>query len=121
MAEDGVIVRLTAAEAQANLPAVLTLCAAGKLRCSEKTRRPSAATIAAVTKALTCRDFYPDQAIAAFAWPLLLQAGALAELAGGRMQLTARGRTVADQPCGCRILHPCSPGDMSALIKQPAN
>ena len=30
-------------------------------------------------------DFYPDEAIAAFAWPLLMQAGGLAELEGARL------------------------------------
>lgn len=90
---DGTTVRHTAALAQADLRTVLQLCAAGRLRCSEKTQRPSVATVGAVAAALTSGDAYPDEAIAAFAWPLLLQAGGLAELAGGRLQLTARGRT----------------------------
>lgn len=85
-------VRLTAAESQADILAALQLCAAGRLRCSEKTQRPSAATVGALTAALAAGDFYPDHAIAAYAWPLLLQAGGLAELAGGRLQLTGRGR-----------------------------
>lgn len=37
--------RLTEPEAQLNLRTVLELCAAGGLRCSEKTHRPSAATV----------------------------------------------------------------------------
>jgi hypothetical protein len=89
---DGAQVRLTADDARANLGAALRLCAGGSLRCSEKTRRPSAATVASISDVLAGGDFYPDHAIMAFAWPLLLQAGGLAELAGGRMQLTARGR-----------------------------
>jgi hypothetical protein len=43
MYEDEVTVRATEGEAAANLLAVLQLCAAGKLRCSEKTQRPRAA------------------------------------------------------------------------------
>jgi hypothetical protein len=84
--------RSTAEEARENLVSVLRLCQEGKLRCSEKSRRPSAATIALVTEVLRDGDFYPSHAIAAFAWPLLVQAARLAELAGGRLQLTPRGR-----------------------------
>ena len=86
--------RRTADEARANLACVLRLCEEGRLRCSEKSRRPGAATVALVTGVLQDGDFYPGHAIAAFAWPLLVQAGRLAELAGGRMQLTQRGRAV---------------------------
>src|SRR3712207_2011378 len=84
-------VRHTEPEALGNLPAVLQLCAAGKLRCSEKTRRPSAATARTVAEALVAGDFYPDEAIAAFAWPLLLQAGGLARLEGPQLMLTLKG------------------------------
>ncbi len=90
---DGATARLTEQPAVADLLAVLHLCGAGGLRCSEKTRRPAAATVAAVSGVLAAGDFYPDEPIAAVAWPLLIQAGGLAELAGGRLQLTARGRT----------------------------
>ena len=92
MTADGAEVRLMADEARANLGAALRLCGGGALRCSERTRRPSAATVASMSDVLAGGDFYPDHEIMAFAWPLLLQAGGLAELAGGRMQLTARGR-----------------------------
>ena len=91
-------VRHTEPEALGNLPAVLQLCAAGKLRCSEKTRRPSAATIRTVAEALVAGDFYPDEAIASFAWPLLLQAGGLARLEGSRLTLTPKGRKALGQP-----------------------
>ena len=86
--------RRTADEARANLTSVLRLCQEGRLRCSEKSRRPGAATVALVSEVLQDGDFYPGHAIAAFAWPLLVQAGRLAELAGGRMQLTPRGRAM---------------------------
>jgi hypothetical protein len=103
--EDDVTVRATEGEAVANLLAMLRLCAAGKLRCSEKTWRPSAATIKAVADVLANGDFYPDEPIAAFAWPLLLQAGGLAESAGGRLQLTARGRAALAKPPADTIRH----------------
>ncbi|MGI5180519.1 helicase-associated domain-containing protein [Dactylosporangium sp. CA-152071] len=89
---------MTGAEALANVLAVLQLCGAGKLRCSEKTQRPSAATVAGVAEVLAGGDFYPTEPIAAFAWPLLIQAGGLAELAGGRLQLTAKGRAALGRP-----------------------
>lgn len=91
-------VRQTQAEALANVRAVLQLCAAGKLRCSEKTQRPAAATISAVAEVLSGGDFYPAEPIAAFAWPLLVQAGGLAQLAGSRLQLTAKGRAAVGRP-----------------------
>ncbi|MFE0705269.1 hypothetical protein [Streptomyces sp. NPDC058872] len=91
-------VRHTEHEAQGNLLTVLRLCMTGKLRCSEKTRRPSAATVSAVADVLDGGDFYPHEAIAAFAWPMLLQAGGLAQLTGGRLVLTTRGRAALTRP-----------------------
>ncbi|WNZ10350.1 helicase-associated domain-containing protein [Streptomyces sp. 11x1] len=91
-------VRTTEHEAQANLRAVLQLCAVGRLRCSEKTLRPSAATVRTVAEALSSGDFYAEEPIASFAWPLLLQAGGLAELASGKLALTARGRAALTKP-----------------------
>ncbi|GAA2339284.1 helicase-associated domain-containing protein [Dactylosporangium salmoneum] len=96
-------IRPTAAAAQVNLRAVLQLVAAGRLRCSEATRRPAAATVAAVADVLDGGDFYPGEPIAAFAWPLLVQAGGLAELAGGRLQLTDRGRGALAKPAATTI------------------
>ena len=72
-------VRRTDYRAVANLAAVFQLCASGKLQGSEKPRRPSAATVRTVAEFLAAGDFYPDDAIASFAWPLL-QAGGLARL-----------------------------------------
>ncbi len=91
-------IRHTEAEALANLAAVLQLCAAGKLRCSEKTQRPSAATVGTIAESLVAGDFYPDDAIASFAWPLLLQAGGLARLDGSRLGLTPKGRATLGKP-----------------------
>ncbi len=102
---EGLTVRSTARAAQANTLAVLQLCAAGKLRCSEKTQRPGAATVAAVTEVLLGGDFYLTEPIVAFAWPLLLQAGGLAEVTGGRLALTARGRSALAKPAAETVRH----------------
>lgn len=91
-------VRHTEREAQVNLLTVLRLCMTGKLRCSEKTLRPGAATVSTVTDVLDGGDCYPNEAIAAFAWPMLLQAGGLAQLTGGRLVLTTRGKTALTRP-----------------------
>jgi hypothetical protein len=91
-------VRRTESSAAEDLHAVLRLCDSGRLRCSEKTRRPAAATVIEVAKTLSAGDFYPDEAIAGFAWPLLVQAGGLAEITGGKLQLTAKGRAALGRP-----------------------
>ncbi|GAA3534719.1 hypothetical protein GCM10022419_012740 [Nonomuraea rosea] len=103
--DDTAVLRATAAPAAADLQAMLQLCASGKLRCSETTHRPGAATVAAVAAVLADGDFYAGEPIAAFAWPLLLQAGGLAELAGGKLRLTARGRTALGRPAAETIKH----------------
>lgn len=91
---DPLEVRMTERAAAADLAAMLRLCQAGKLRCSDKTRRPTAASAKLVAESLEGGEFYHGAhgPIASFAWPLLLQAGGLAELAGTRLQLTTRGR-----------------------------
>ncbi len=94
------LVRETEHVAQADLMAVLRLCEAGGLRVSEPSRRPTAAAMRAVAAVLEGGDFYEAEPIAAFAWPLLLQAGGLAVATGGRLGLTARGRAaLAAPPC----------------------
>lgn len=82
---------MTAAEALANLRTVLELCAAGEVKCSLTTGRPSAATIRSIEAHLADGDFYTDEPIASFAWPLLLQAGGLASLEGTRLQPNPKG------------------------------
>jgi hypothetical protein len=96
--ESMTVVRETAEEAVANLRVVLEQCALGRVRCSGKTRRPSASAVASLAGLLVRGDFYPDEAIAAYAWPLIVQAGGLAEVAGTRLQLTARGRKALSAP-----------------------
>jgi hypothetical protein len=107
-----VLVRSTAPDALSNLVAVLELTADGQMRCSAATRRPLTATVRLVQDALVAGDYYDaaeaahhDRAhhdgagpIAAFAWPMLLQAGGLARLAGTGLELTPRGETVLATP-----------------------
>jgi len=96
----GLQLRLMESAAQADLSAVLRLVQAGGLRCSDRTKRPTQATVEAVAEVLSAGEIYSGLrgAIAAFAWPLLLQAGGLAELAGTKLQLTARGRAALTRP-----------------------
>ena len=91
-------VRLTEGAALRDLHAVLRLCDSGRLRCSDKTRRPAATAVVMVAEVLAGGDFYRDEAIAAYAWPLIVQAGGLATVSGGKLQLTARGRAALSQP-----------------------
>lgn len=93
-----VTVRLTEPEAIPNVRIVLELCASGRLQCSEKTWRPTAASVTGLALLLAAGEFYPHEPIAAYAWPLLVQASSLAELAGNRLQLTTRGRAALTAP-----------------------
>ena len=81
-----VTVRGTGPDALSNLVAVLELAADGQLRCAAATRRPLAATVRLVEDALVAGDYYDrrdeGEPIAAFAWPMLLQAGGLARFDG---------------------------------------
>jgi hypothetical protein len=102
-AADQVVIRFTEHAAIADLAAVLQLCAAGRLRCGEKTRRPSAATVAAVGQALSAGEFYDGEPMASFAWPLLLQAGTPARCSTWSMTCTAT--TAHDRPGVVAGLH----------------
>jgi hypothetical protein len=104
-----VLVRCTAPDALSNLVAVLELASDRQLRCTAASRRPFAATVRLVEDALVAGDYYDaarDEAglaggggpIAAFAWPMLLQAGGLARLAGTSLELTPRGEVVLARP-----------------------
>ncbi len=90
----GLTVRMMELAGLADLGSVLRLCEAGALRCSDRTRRPTQATMLEVARVLSAGEIYSGGrgAIAAFAWPLLLQAGGLAELVGTKLRLTSRGR-----------------------------
>jgi hypothetical protein len=100
-----VTVRGTGPDALSNLIAVLELATDGQVRCSAATRRPLAATVRLVEDVLVAGDYYDrtdrrggGEPIAAFAWPMLLQAGGLARLAGPALELTPRGEAVLARP-----------------------
>jgi hypothetical protein len=97
-----VTVRGTGPDALSNLIAVLELAADGQLRCRASTRRPLAATVRLVEDVLVAGDYYDrrdeGEPIAAFAWPMLLQAGGLARYAGPGLELTPRGEEVLARP-----------------------
>lgn len=94
-----VLVRWTAPDALSNLVCVLELAADGRVRYGASTRRPTAATVKLVEDVLVAGDFYDsDEPIAAFAWPLLIQVGGLARVAGTRLELTPRGRAALAGP-----------------------
>jgi hypothetical protein len=98
-----VLVRDTAPDALSNLVAVLELAADGRVRCHAATRRPLAATVRLVEDVLVAGDYYDRRAdgepIAAFGWPMLLQAGGLARMEGTRLELTPRGEAALARPC----------------------
>jgi hypothetical protein len=94
-----VLVRWTAPDALSNLISVLELAADGQVRYGASTRRPAAATVKLVEDVLVAGDFYDSgEPIAAFAWPLLIQVGGLARLAGTRLELSPRGRAALARP-----------------------
>ena len=110
-----VLVRCTAPDALSNLVAVLELATDGRMRCRAASRRPLTSTVRLVEDALVAGDYYDgadrgaerhgggerhgaDEPIAAYAWPMLLQAGGLARLAGTRLELTPRGESVLAAP-----------------------
>jgi len=96
--------------AQRELVSVLCLVDAGKVAVSAKTQRPSAATVKAISAILEGGDFYPELPVddgwadenagpvRAFAWPLILQAGKLAQLEGSKLRLTQPGRKALASP-----------------------
>lgn len=96
-------------DAVADLQTLLRLIDKGKLVVSDKTLRPSKATMKEITSFLRNGDFYElkpkknkwEQEIGpikAFAWPILLQAAKLAELHGNKLALTKAGHTALTKP-----------------------
>ena len=100
VAEGGAQTRYTAPDALSNLVAVLELIADGQVRYTVASKRPTAATIRLVEDSLVGGDYYegPGEPLAAFAWPLIVQASGLARLAGTRLELTARGAAALAKP-----------------------
>lgn len=98
-----------------DLTAVLRLVDAGKVGITEKNRWPTPAAIRQVGKVLEGGDYFPDEQegkssgsggdeenrpgpIRAFAWPMLVQAGKLAQVRGARLELTKAGRAALTEP-----------------------
>ena len=91
------------------LKTVLQLIDLGRVSVSAKTRLPSAKTRLQINELLVDGDFYDlnevvedwqEQvgSIRAFAWPLLVQAGKLAELRGTKLALTKKGYNALAEP-----------------------
>ena len=105
-------VHKTEVTAQRELLSVLRFVDSGKVSVSDKTRRPSAAAVKEITTILEGGDYYPvlpvkskwhDEnagPIRAFAWPMIVQAGGLAQLSGSKLQLTKAGRNALSRPAG---------------------
>jgi len=94
---------------QQDLQTVLRLIDKGKVAASEKTFQASSASVEEIASLLRDGDFYEPQPkqnkwdqevglIKAFAWPLLAQAGKLAELHGKKLALTKAGRNALGAP-----------------------
>jgi hypothetical protein len=110
--EDVVVrIRDTAREAQHDVKAVLRLVEAGRVRVTDKKRRPTAASMKHVAEVLLGGDFYgpddqgeyehapdSDLAIKSFAWPMLVQAGGLTNKQGDNLELTPAGRKALSRP-----------------------
>jgi hypothetical protein len=103
--------RLTATTASRELTTMLRLAESGKVRVSEKTRRPSDSTVSLIEPLLVGGDFYEvedkseyrdepgwDLTIRALAWPCLLQAAGLASVSGGKLGLSPAGRKALTRP-----------------------
>ena len=110
-------VRSTASDALHDLVVLLRAVDSGVIAVSDKTHLPGSAALRLVTGKLAGGDFYditvPSHAweqqvgpIKALAWPLLLQAGALAQLNGSKLGLT---------PAGMKALH-AAPADVVRAI-----
>jgi len=101
--------------AQRELLSILRLVDTGKVSVSDKTHRASASTVSAITTILHHGEYYlpvppkndwSDEnagPIRAFAWPLLIQAGGLAQLSGTRLQLTKTGRAALSEPAALTL------------------
>jgi len=109
--EEPVRVRETAGAAGADVQTVLRLIEAGKVRVTDKKLVPTEAARQTVAGVLSGGDFYaPEDAdeskwdpsfdigIRSFAWPVLVQAGGLAEKSGDALKLTAAGKRAVTAP-----------------------
>jgi hypothetical protein len=103
--------RLTAPVALREFATMLRLLESGKVKVSDKTRRPSQATVDAIGPFLVDGDFYQpedqskyaddpgsDLAMRAYAWPCIIQAAGLTTLSGGKLGISPAGRKALDKP-----------------------
>jgi hypothetical protein len=101
--ENRLTVRHAERDAMVDLSVLLRLTDQGKLRVSDKTSLPGAATLRLLTENLAGGDFYADKPkqhqwdqevgpIKAFSWPLLLLAAGLVQQNGSKLALSAAGR-----------------------------
>lgn len=101
--------RDTERDALVEVGILLKLVDLGRLAVSDKTALPGTAALQEVSAVLSGGDFYPPEAresplhdpigpIKAYAWPLLLQAGGLAELRGRKLALTKTGQAALTKP-----------------------
>ncbi|MEI8258724.1 MAG: hypothetical protein WCJ30_23890 [Deltaproteobacteria bacterium] len=115
--ETRLTVRKMGRAAALDLAAVLSLVQAGKVAVSAKSHRPTPPAIAAVAAALADGEYYTDEPyvldgcevtigpIRAFAWPMLLQAGGLAQVNGTRLALTRAGIKALTAPAHETLAH----------------
>lgn len=82
-----------------DLQSVLRLIASGKISVSEKTRKPSSASLKEIESILVEGDYYDNtnlEPMQPFAWCALMQAAGLVE--GKKLELTAAGQKAIAQP-----------------------
>lgn len=99
-------VRDTQRMAHHDLIGILRLVEAGNVQITAKTQQPTASSVRSASEVLYLGDFYPPHEpevqdeysditepgpMRAFAWPLLLLSGKLAEKSGSKLQLTKAG------------------------------
>lgn len=106
-----IAVRETERFAADDVMSMLRLVDAGKIIVSDKTRLPGSATLRVIASVLSGGDYYsnfnageaelegPDIGpIQAFAWPMILQAGGLADAFGKKLKLTPAGERALKKP-----------------------
>ncbi len=104
-------VRETARDAEQDLRTVLRLIEAGRFRVSDKKQQPTVSSRQALAPLLSGGDFYPaedeedskgdpasDLGLKTFAWPMIVQAGGLAQKSGEVLTLTPAGRKALSGP-----------------------
>ena len=106
---DGLMMRLSEREALQEVVVMLRTIGQERIQVSEKTALPSTSALHLLSNKLAGGDFYPwvekknkwDQEIGpikAFAWPMLLQVGGLANRTGGRLTLSPAGVKALSKP-----------------------